>query len=80
MLQVLRANCNNSKPRGLVKPMESSASYWIIEEMLRQNELQMEVSEFEVFVEFLRCEEPITLMEQKGLLALTRRMHLDKGA
>jgi hypothetical protein len=60
--------------------MENSASYWIIEEMLHQNELQMEFSEFELFVEFLRREELVTLIEQKALLELARSMHLDKGA
>ena len=60
--------------------MENSASYLLVEEMLRHGQLEMVFSEFEQFVDFLRQQELITALERQSLLDLGRTLNMDEGA
>ena len=62
-----------------MSPIENSASYHILEDMILHNQLQMDFSEFETFVEFLKREGLITTIEQQSLLELAPRLHMDRG-
>ena len=59
--------------------MQNSSSYLLLEEMLLHGQIQMALSEFEQFVEFLRLQELITALEQQSLLDLARTVKLEEG-
>jgi len=61
-------------------PMENSASYLLLEEMLLHGQLEMAFSEFERFVDFLRLQELITALEQQSLLDLARTVIPEEDA
>jgi hypothetical protein len=60
--------------------MENSASYLLLEEMLRHGQLQMVYLEFERFVDFLKREELITALERQSLLELAQAANMDEEA
>ena len=58
--------------------MEHSMSYLLLEVMLPHDQLQMEFSEFEKLVDFMKLQELITAQEQQALLEFARNTTLNE--